>query len=95
MLREAADVLDAAKRWGTIEHAMLKPERIGFEDFADQPISICGKAFVAHKSGALYWPGEDALIVADLHLEKGSAFAARGQMLPPYDTRETLSSSRR
>jgi uncharacterized protein len=69
---------------------MLKPERIGFEDFADQPLSICGKAFVAHKFGALYWPGEDALIVADLHLEKGSAFAARGQMLPPYDTRETL-----
>ena len=62
---------------------MLKPERFGFEDFADQPLSICGKAFVAHKFGALYWPGEDALIVADLHLEKGSAFAATGQMLPP------------
>ncbi len=27
---------------------------------------------------------------ADLHLEKGSAYAARGQLLPPYDTRETL-----
>jgi uncharacterized protein len=69
----------------------LKPERLGFEDFADQPVSICGKAFRAHKSGALYWPAEKALIVADLHLEKGSAFAARGQLLPPYDTRETLS----
>ena len=30
------------------------------------------------------------LVVADLHLEKGSSYAARGQMLPPYDTRETL-----
>ncbi|MBA2125524.1 ligase-associated DNA damage response endonuclease PdeM [Hyphomicrobium methylovorum] len=69
---------------------MLKPERIGLADFAEQDISICGKAFVAHMSGALYWPQERALIVADLHLEKGSAFAARGQMLPPYDTRETL-----
>ena len=69
---------------------ILKPERIGLDDFADQPVSICGKAFLAHKSGALYWPSERALIVADLHLEKGSAFAARGQMLPPYDTRETL-----
>lgn len=69
---------------------LLKPERIGFEDFAEQPISIGGKAFLAHKTGALYWPGERALIVADLHLEKGSAFASRGQMLPPYDTRETL-----
>ncbi len=70
--------------------AGLKPERLGLDDFADQPVSICGKEFRAHKSGALYWPAERALIVADLHFEKGSAFAARGQMLPPYDTRETL-----
>jgi DNA ligase-associated metallophosphoesterase len=69
---------------------LLKPERIGIEDFAEQPLSICGKAFLAHKFGALYWPGEDALIIADMHLEKGSAFAVHGQMLPPYDTRETL-----
>src|SRR3546814_1012421 len=39
---------------------------------------------------ALYWPRERALLVADLHLEKGSFFAARGQMIPPYDSRETL-----
>ncbi|MFT3729959.1 MAG: ligase-associated DNA damage response endonuclease PdeM [Hyphomicrobium sp.] len=69
---------------------MLKPERIGLDDFADQPVNICGKTFIAHQFGALYWPAESALIVSDLHLEKGSAFAARGQMLPPYDTRETL-----
>ncbi len=68
----------------------LKPERLSLEDCADQPVSICGKSFLAHKSGALYWPAERALIVADLHLEKGSSFAAAGQMLPPYDTRETL-----
>ena len=68
----------------------LKPERLGIEDFRVQPISICGKQFEADMSGALYWPAEKALIVADLHLEKGSAYAARGQMLPPYDTRETL-----
>ncbi|RAK65039.1 ligase-associated DNA damage response endonuclease PdeM [Phenylobacterium kunshanense] len=41
-------------------------------------------------SGALWLASERALVVADLHLEKGSAYAARGQMLPPYDTRETL-----
>ncbi len=29
-------------------------------------------------------------MVADLHLEKGSAYAARGVMLPPYDTAATL-----
>lgn len=68
----------------------LKTVRLDAEDFCEQPISICGKAFIAHRSGALYWPSEDALIVADLHLEKGSHFASRGQMLPPYDTRETL-----
>lgn len=41
-------------------------------------------------AGALYWPQERMLIVADLHLEKGSSFAARGVPLPPYDTRATL-----
>ncbi|QYU66355.1 ligase-associated DNA damage response endonuclease PdeM [Leptolyngbya sp. 15MV] len=39
---------------------------------------------------ALYWPRENALLVADLHLEKASFFARAGQMLPPYDSRETL-----
>lgn len=69
---------------------LLKPERLGLSDFADQPVSICGKALRAHMSGALYWPSERALIVSDLHLEKGSYYAVRGQMLPPYDTRELL-----
>lgn len=69
----------------------LRPERLGLDDFSEQPVSVCGKQFVADMSGALFWPAEDCLIVADLHLEKGSAFASRGQMLPPYDTRETLS----
>jgi DNA ligase-associated metallophosphoesterase len=41
-------------------------------------------------SGALWLEAEAALVAADLHLEKGSSYAARGQMLPPYDTRETL-----
>ncbi len=68
----------------------LRPERLSLLDKAGQNISVCGKAFVADPSGALYWPGEKALLVADLHLEKGSSYAARGQMLPPYDTRETL-----
>lgn len=39
---------------------------------------------------AVYWPRENALLVADLHLEKGSFYAATGQMVPPYDSRETL-----
>ena len=51
---------------------------------------ICGATLVADSSGALYWPAERTLLVADLHLEKGSAHAERGTLLPPYDTRETL-----
>ena len=39
---------------------------------------------------ALFWPARAALIVADLHLEKASWFARRGQMLPPYDSLATL-----
>ena len=41
-------------------------------------------------AGALWLAAVRALVVADLHFEKGSAYAARGQMLPPYDTGETL-----
>ena len=42
-------------------------------------------------SGAMWLERERTLVVADLHFEKGSSYAARfGQMLPPYDTRETL-----
>jgi len=51
---------------------------------------ICGVDAWANASGALYLPSEQALVVADLHFEKGSAFAARGQLLPPYDTAATL-----
>jgi DNA ligase-associated metallophosphoesterase len=40
--------------------------------------------------GALLWEEAGLLVVSDLHLEKGSAYAARGQMLPPYDTRAAL-----
>ncbi|MCH9806123.1 MAG: ligase-associated DNA damage response endonuclease PdeM [Alphaproteobacteria bacterium] len=69
----------------------LKPDRLGLNDFQQQNVSVCGKSFVADMSGALFWPAEKALIVADLHLEKGSSFAKGGQFLPPYDTRETLS----
>jgi DNA ligase-associated metallophosphoesterase len=53
-------------------------------------IAIAGAALVADPAGALYWPDARLLAVADLHLEKGSAFAARGVLLPPYDTATTL-----
>jgi DNA ligase-associated metallophosphoesterase len=46
---------------------------------------------LADLSGALFWEEQSLLIVSDLHLEKGSSYAARGVMLPPYDTVATLS----
>lgn len=51
---------------------------------------VAGVTLVADCAGALYWPEEGALIVADLHLEKGSSYASRGVLLPPYDTAATL-----
>lgn len=54
------------------------------------PLGFAGEEFVLTKANALYWPRERALLVADLHLEKGSWYAGHGQLLPPYDSRETL-----
>jgi uncharacterized protein len=49
-----------------------------------------GQKFRVAGERALFWPGRSALIVADLHLEKASWFAMRGQMLPPHDSMATL-----
>jgi len=53
-------------------------------------LSLAGVTLLADCGGALFWPDEKLLVVADLHLEKGSAFAVRGVLLPPYDTASTL-----
>ncbi len=54
-------------------------------------IELAGASVMLRGSGALWLETERTLVVADLHFEKGSSYAARfGQMLPPYDTRETL-----
>ena len=69
----------------------LKPERFHLLlDTTSQAVTVCGKPLTADNSGALYWHGERTLLLADLHLEKGSSYAERGTMLPPYDTRQTL-----
>ena len=52
--------------------------------------SFSGHQLLALPQGALFWPERRALLVADLHLEKASWFAAGGQMLPPYDSIATL-----
>ena len=54
------------------------------------PLSFARQDFFALNGGAVFWPVRSALLVADLHLEKASWFAARGQLLPPYDSVATL-----
>ncbi|MBU6461310.1 MAG: ligase-associated DNA damage response endonuclease PdeM [Bradyrhizobium sp.] len=54
-------------------------------------LTIAGISLVADLHGALFWEDQSLLVVSDLHLEKGSSFAARGVLLPPYDTVATLS----
>ncbi|MSP50185.1 MAG: ligase-associated DNA damage response endonuclease PdeM [Alphaproteobacteria bacterium] len=49
------------------------------------PLTVNGVDLLADHAGALWWPERRVLVVADLHLEKGSALG-----LPPYDSRETL-----
>jgi uncharacterized protein len=56
----------------------------------DQRVTIAGVSLIADLSGALLWEEHRLLVVSDLHLEKGSSFAARGVLLPPYDTATTL-----
>ena len=56
----------------------------------ETPLSVCGAALTPLPEGALWWADERILVVADLHFEKGSAFAERGVALPPYDTGATL-----
>ncbi len=61
---------------------------------AEPPVDVAfvfaGQELVADPSGALWWPEQRMLVVADLHLEKASFYARRGQMLPPYDSIATL-----
>lgn len=54
------------------------------------PLHVAGERLMLDPAGILFWPARRLLVVADLHLEKGSHFAAAGRLLPPYDTRETL-----
>ena len=53
-------------------------------------IPLNGEILTPDPLGALFWASRETLIVSDLHFEKGSSFAMRGVMLPPYDTRATL-----
>lgn len=70
-----------------MQHANTAPS---LTETATAGLSVVSVPLVPLVEGALWWPDERTLVVSDLHLEKGSSFARRGQMLPPYDTRATL-----
>jgi uncharacterized protein len=67
-----------------------RPEQ-SFASSGAAEVTIAGVGLVMDCEGALHWPAEGCLVFADLHLEKGSSFAVRGVLLPPYDTAATLS----
>ncbi len=54
-------------------------------------IILAGERLLLDPAGAVFWPAASVLAVADLHFEKGTAAARRGQLVPPWDTRLTLS----
>ena len=64
--------------------------RTAIDTVTRSSLDVAGVTLVADLSGALFWEQQRLLVVSDLHLEKGSSFAARGVLLPPYDTVATL-----
>lgn len=70
----------------TSPQAVVCPDRAA----SDGALPVAGTVLVGDPAGIVYWPEQSLLAVADLHLEKGSSFAARGVLLPPYDTAATL-----
>jgi DNA ligase-associated metallophosphoesterase len=57
---------------------------------AAAPIHLAGERLMLDPAGALFWPRQNLLAVSDLHLEKGSSFARKGMLLPPWDTHTTI-----
>ncbi len=92
MLAEAADglvkaamVTGAANRRNVMSMPLLAPT-----PGPPEVLNVAAVSLVADPAGAIYWSEEGLLAVADLHLEKGSSYARRGVLLPPYDTAATL-----
>lgn len=57
---------------------------------SDAAIRIAGELATVDRRGALFFSASRLLVVSDLHLEKGSSFARRGKLIPPYDSAATL-----
>jgi DNA ligase-associated metallophosphoesterase len=94
-------VLFAAKTWmaghrraeATPSFRRLGPamtEQMVLSVESPSAFDVAGVSMIADLSGALVWEEQRLLVISDLHLEKGSSFATRGVLLPPYDTVATL-----
>jgi uncharacterized protein len=67
--------------------AMLQRDpTLAYHDSATSRVLLSGKSFIADPTGALFWPAENTLIVADLNLSKCSYLDGEDVVLPPYDT---------
>jgi uncharacterized protein len=67
------------------------PIAVPAADLSHQPVADARPAPpVLRSDGTAFFAGCATLVVSDVHLEKGSAFARRGALLPPFDTGETL-----
>jgi DNA ligase-associated metallophosphoesterase len=92
--------LDVARTWmaghgraeATPSFRRLRPAmtRVAVDAANPPSLNVAGVDLLADLSGALFWEEQGLLVVSDLHLEKGSSFARRGVLLPPYDTAATL-----
>jgi uncharacterized protein len=60
------------------------------DDLADGRVRLADAWATPLAEGGLWLEAVGALVVSDLHLEKSTAYARRGHLLPPYDTRATL-----
>lgn len=82
MIYNDADITDSDRD--------LSAVAVTIDDSPQATVTVAGVTLCADLSGALYWESERLLVISDLHLEKGSSYAMRGQLLPPYDTIATL-----
>ena len=65
----------------------LRPGKPGRQSAA---VLLGGEPALLDGSGALVLPERRTVVFADLHFEKGSAYAERGALLPPWDSAATL-----
>lgn len=85
---------DSPRERGALTQRPLRASSGSMIAAAAQPsqtlLHLAGEMLTPLAEGALWWQARGVLAVSDLHLEKGSNYAAAGQMLPPYDTGATL-----